>query len=132
MKLKTALELMRSRYQAYKNKDENYLLQTWEISTRPVNIDFSSQPQWLGLEIISTKDGMEKHNIGYVHFKAYYIDNKKISCLEENSRFIKDNEQWFYCDGEIFDNSARVPARNELCPCQSGKKFKRCCINKLA
>jgi len=131
MRLKTAIELMRSRYEAYKNSDEPYLLSTWEESFRPVKIDFSNQPKWIGLEIVSSHLGKQTDQTGTVHFKAYYIDNKKIGLLEENSRFIKKNDQWYYCDGDIFESAPFLPGRNALCPCQSGKKFKRCCMKAL-
>jgi peptide deformylase len=37
------------------------------------------------------------------------------------------------CLDRVVDTTIRVekkPGRNEPCPCQSGKKFKKCCINK--
>lgn len=47
--------LMRSRYTAYTQKNEAYLLATWHPSTRPAPgfIDPEEKLQWLGLEVKS-------------------------------------------------------------------------------
>ena len=45
--------------------------------------------------------------------------------VHENSRFVKEQGQWFYVDGDL-KSQAKV-GRNDPCPCGSGKKYKRCC-----
>jgi SEC-C motif-containing protein len=64
-------------------------------------------------------------NEGFVHFKAFFIDQQQTLCLEEQSRFVREKKQWFYIDG-TFPKHNKV-GRNEPCPCGSGKKFKQCC-----
>ncbi|EOX3103618.1 SEC-C metal-binding domain-containing protein, partial [Vibrio cholerae] len=46
-------------------------------------------------------------------------------CLEERSRFLKENNCWFYIDGEF--PAAIKQGRNDPCACGSGKKYKKCC-----
>ena len=115
-------QLMRSRYCAYKLKNEKYLLQSWHESTRPESLDLSSDTtQWKGLKIISTTENS-------VHFVAYFtqdtLNKEKIYALTENSNFVK-NKNWFYLDGQ--DVKTVQLTKNMPCPCQSGKKYKRCC-----
>ncbi|QSA19995.1 SEC-C domain-containing protein, partial [Vibrio furnissii] len=49
-------------------------------------------------------------------------------CLEERSRFLRENGLWYYIDGEFPQQSVSLKVgRNEPCPCGSGKKSKKCC-----
>ncbi|MCH9638511.1 MAG: SEC-C domain-containing protein [Betaproteobacteria bacterium] len=122
--------LMRSRYTAYVACDNDYLLQTWHMDTRPEQLELEREINWLSLEIISCRHGMHNAivNEGYVEFIARYTKKGRTLMLHELSRFQCENEQWFYVDGKIFSQPApKKTARNTLCPCGSGKKFKRCC-----
>ncbi|PXF60388.1 MAG: hypothetical protein C4B58_00715 [Deltaproteobacteria bacterium] len=128
----TAEALMRSRYTAYVERNTNYLLKTWHSSTRPANIDPATIPEWYGLHIINTEAGGETDNKGLVEFKAISLSHKKIWQLHETNRFVKEDGQWFYVDGDILGDSPPIRknkkvGRNEPCPCGSGKKFKKCC-----
>lgn len=129
---------MRSRYTAYVLRDEQYLMDTWHGSTRPGKIDFSGVDSvlWTGLEIVNTGQGQPDDNDGSVEFVAGYKVDGKDKQLHENSRFVKEQGQWFYLDGKIKRNlsnnlgaSAHKPGRNQPCPCGSGKKYKHCCIH---
>ena len=61
-------------------------------------------------------------------FSAYYVDNRQLFKMTENSKFIKENNEWRYVDGEAVNHEKLpFPGRNDLCPCLSGKKFKICC-----
>ena len=77
------------------------------------------------LKIISTSENK-------VHFVAYFtqdtLNKEKIYALTEISNFVKD-EIWQYVNGE--DVKTVQLTKNMPCPCQSGKKFKRCCFNRL-
>lgn len=125
-KIKTAEnpeQLMRSRYSAYHLKDEKYLLQSWHKSTRPESLDLThDSTQWKKLKIISSG---EKH----VHFAAFFtqdtLNKEKIYVLSEKSHFVKESN-WFYLDGN--DVETIQLTKNMLCPCLSGKKYKRCCL----
>ena len=126
----TAEALMRSRYSAYVVKDVNYLLRTWHSSTRPAAIVSAEIPEWCDLHIVRTEAGDESDNHGVVEFKAKAIGQKKIFNLHEVSRFVKENNQWFYVDGDINESPAAINnkvGRNVRCPCGSGKKYKKCC-----
>lgn len=119
-------QLMRSRYTAYILKNENYLLKSWHESTRPDSLDLTNDStQWKKLKIISATEND-------VHFVAYFtqdtLNKEKIYALTEISRFVKD-KNWQYLEGE---NVKTVQlTKNMPCPCQSGKKYKRCCENDL-
>jgi SEC-C motif-containing protein len=130
----TAEALMRSRFTAYANKNETYLLETWSVSKRPENIDFSKEEAvWTKLEIIKTKKGTKKDNKGIVEFKAYYTLENEPYVMTEISRFIKTKttKQWRYFDGIVKSvskaNQQTNQGKNAPCSCGSGKKFKRCC-----
>ena len=100
-KAPTAESLMRSRYSAYCVQDIDYLLATTHISTRKFHdkketLLFASQNQWVKLEIINTSETI-------VEFKAFYLDNKiKYQIHHEKSIFKKEDESWFYVDGEWY------------------------------
>ena len=122
-------QLMRSRYTAYVAYDKDYLLQTWHMDTRPAQLEVEREINWLSLEIIYCQDGSHNANVneGYVEFIARYTNNGRTLMLHELSRFRCENKQWFYVDGKIFSQPAsEKTSRNALCPCGSGKKFKRC------
>lgn len=115
----TPKDLMISRYEAFKRLDGEYLAQT---TTQKVSSDMSHYKniEWLKLEILMAQ-GDE------VEFKAYYRENEKIELLHEKSKFVQIGSQWKYVDGIIYNTAI---SRNELCPCGSTKKYKKCCINK--
>lgn len=120
----TAEKLMRSRYTAYTRGNGDYLLKTWHESTRPATLDLErhSQPEWLGLKVCRTERGTADDATGTVEFIARYRADDKTEVIHEVSRFTKVAERWYYLDGEL-----SRPSQNGPCPCDSGKKFKRCC-----
>ncbi|WP_411751462.1 SEC-C metal-binding domain-containing protein, partial [Serratia sp. (in: enterobacteria)] len=44
------------------------------------------------------------------------------SAMHERSRFLRLEQRWYYIDG-----TKPQPGRNAICPCGSGKKYKKCC-----
>jgi len=128
----TAETLMRSRYTAYTLANEKYLLKSWHKSTRPLTLDLDKDmpTQWQGLEILNTRAGGEDDATGTVEFVARFSVQNKPGQVHEISEFVREAGQWCYLDGEV---PKAKPARsnkigrNALCPCGSGKKFKRCC-----
>ena len=92
----------------------------WSIFISVIVIGNIIGVMWLLFATSSKKGDSE----GWVEFSARFIaqgDDK--SCFHrELSHFIKEDDHWFYVDGE-----PRETGRNEICPCGSGKKFKRCC-----
>jgi len=113
----TPKELMQSRYEAFVRMDGEYLAKT---TTQDISTDMShyKNVKWLKLEIIDEKDDE-------VEFKAYYEEDGKIHLLHERSKFVFLDGKWLYKDGILFNTSIQ---RNELCPCGSGKKYKKCCL----
>jgi len=109
----TAEALMRSRYTAYVQRNEPYLMATWHASTRPVEPIMSKEEklQWLGLEVKSalrlrqrkaedadpTKDTVE--------FVARFKTNGRAQRLHEISNFVREPAEgglrWFYVDGSF-------------------------------
>lgn len=125
----TAEQLMRSRYTAFTLKNGNYILQSWHPASRPQKLDFDSYPvSWLGLEVHQCEKGKENDTTGTVEFTASYIENGQLCRLTEKSIFEKENDVWLYRRGEC-EVVKRKIERNKPCPCNSGKKFKRCCLN---
>jgi SEC-C motif-containing protein len=115
---------MRSRFTAYVKEQEQYLLATWHPSTQPDGVDMTVSPEWLGLQVISHS---LQGNHGIVEFKATYQDGGEIGILHETSRFIKQKNEWFYVDGDLHQPKQGKVGRNDPCPCDSGRKFKKCC-----
>ena len=126
----TAETLMRSRYVAYTRNDNDYLFATWHSSTRPSENPANEKLQWRGLEIISTEAGGENDDRGVVEFRAKCRVNEESAGLDESSEFVKEDGKWYYVDGgsiqPIRSRENRV-GRNDPCPCNSGKKYKKCC-----
>lgn len=130
----TAEELMRSRYSAYVKTEIEYLINTTHPGKRnlynPENMQqWSENSQWLKLEILNTKDGNVYDDSGQVEFMAHYIEKGIKKIHHELSFFIKEKGKWYFDYGEEPKKISLKPkiGRNELCPCGSGKKFKKCC-----
>jgi SEC-C motif-containing protein len=97
-----AESLMRSRYSAFVLKLDDYVLSTWDVSTRPKKVGLTESPvEWLGLEVIDCKKGLADHSKGLVEFKAYYKLEGNDYILNETSRFVKKQGKWFYLDGKV-------------------------------
>lgn len=104
-----ALTLMRSRYTAFVLGDMSYLLDTWHPSTRPTTLDpYPASTKWLGLEVRRHQHDDENH--AQVEFVARFKPDSKAVRLHEISRFVREQGQWFYVDGD-FVESARATAR---------------------
>ncbi|MFZ5760553.1 MAG: YchJ family protein [Thermodesulfobacteriota bacterium] len=120
--------LMRSRYTAYVVKNTDYLLATWHPSTRPAAIDPATIPCWTHLDVVREEECNANQSL--VEFIARASSGGRVLVLHEISRFVRENDRWYYIDGEISEAPATTAARagrNSPCPCGSGKKFKKCC-----
>jgi SEC-C motif domain protein len=121
----SAQQLMCSRYSAFCLGKIHYLIQTLHPDKRQADDETTlaqtiKQAKWLGLKIIAHKSS--EHS-ATVEFIAFYQENPT-GQLHEKSNFLKENDQWFYVDGEFLEPIKL--SRNELCFCGSGKKLKRC------
>ena len=120
--------LMRSRYSAYALGNISHILSTWDNLYRPPSLTFDERIKWLKLEIVESLFLKTDTNLGYVHFRAIFIENKNLITLSEKSQFIKKNRKWYYQKGETKYETTNVSLKSP-CPCGSGKKFKRCCLD---
>ena len=118
----TPKELMISRYEAFVKEDWVYIAKT-SINQTLEELRASTPIEWLKLDVVDAYDDI-------VEFKAYYRDsfeNSKIHLFHEKSQFVKIDNEWKYLDGTLYKTSIQ---RNEICPCGSGKKYKKCCSAK--
>ena len=101
----TCLELMRSRYAAFTVANIDYLMQSHHSSTRPLKQRKSIQKwtesvHWMGLVILSTMAGEANDDIGFVEFRALYVEAGKMQQIHEKSLFKRENQKWVYVSGE--------------------------------
>ena len=97
----TAEKLMRSRYSAYATQSVDYLIATTHSSKKKYLsksdiLNWARANQWVKLEIVKASDNI-------VEFKAYYLDSDlKAQIHHERSYFEKENNLWFYIDGDFY------------------------------
>ena len=132
----TAEALMRARYSAYVVGDINFLNSSLAPDERH---DFdpeqakawSENSKWLGLTIHAVKDGGEADQAGQVDFTASYEYQGGRQDHRELASFKRLDGVWHYTDGRMRSHDPIVrgpkPGRNDPCPCESGKKCKKCC-----
>ena len=94
----SAEALMRSRFTAYTLGDVHYLLKSWHSTTRPKTLELNAGQKWLGLKIKDTVNGETE---SYVEFVARFKIDGRGHRLHERSRFIKEDDHWYYVDGEL-------------------------------
>jgi len=144
----TAEDLMRSRFTAYVEKNWNYLIQTTCADERPGKsaealAESNQDTEWLRLEVMGLRQGGIEDQEGEVSFAAYYQDAEGEKVLRETSKFFREDGRWKYSETESTGHPQKVastpgPAkpfvregtkvgRNDPCPCDSGKKYKKCC-----
>ena len=136
-KAETAEALMRARYTAYVTEHIPFLK---DSAVKAVQDEFDEEEstawsraaRWHGLEIIRTEGGQKGDKTGVVEFRATYTANGEFCNHHEVSTFVKEKGGWKFEDGEIVkDEPIRREepkvGRNDLCPCGSGKKYKKCC-----
>jgi SEC-C motif domain protein len=96
-----AESLMRSRYSAFVLERRDYLLATWHASTRPGALEFDPGVKWLGLEVRQHRQLDDSH--AEVEFVARQKSPGTAALrLHERSRFVREQERWWYLDGEQF------------------------------
>lgn len=103
----TAEQLMRSRYTAFTQANEPYLLASWHESTRPASpdLDQDEPTKWLGLRVDRVVAGGAADEQGAVWFVAHWrVGGGKAWWREECSRFVKEQGLWLYVDGDIIED----------------------------
>ena len=136
-KAETAEALMRARYASYVTGDVGFLKTS---ATKEVQAEFdeaaskawSAAAEWHGLEIIRTERGGAGDSDGVVEVRALYTANGEFCNHHEVSQFVREKDGWKFADGELVGEKPIVReepkiGRNDLCPCGSGKKYKKCC-----
>jgi len=134
---KTAEELMRSRYTAFTKEETGYILDTVHPSRRSQHDEkairkWARKSEWIGLEILETKEGGSGDSVGKVEFIARYYQQGKRETHHEIAEFKKEKDRWYFLDGTAPEPKRLVRSgpkvgRNDPCPCGSGKKYKKCC-----
>lgn len=134
----TAEELMRSRYSAYVKGEIDYIYDSTHPEKRSDfdkegTVNWSKGSEWLGLEILSASKGSEDDTEGEVEFIANFKYNNVPQKHHELGKFSKVNGKWYFEDGNPVAQKPVIAenrvGRNDLCPCGSGKKYKKCCGN---
>jgi len=133
----TAEQLMRSRYSAYAMKEIDYLLTSLHPDHRA---DFNEKTtrawaegaEWHGLEILGTVNGSAEDSEGRVEFAVSYAEQGAKKDYRERSLFSKKDGIWYLVSGEPLAvkpvvREAPKTGRNDPCPCNSGRKYKKCC-----
>lgn len=145
----TAEKLMRARYSAFAKAEINFLKDTLAPESQTdfdINATkkWAKDSEWLGLKILSTKNGASSDTKGTVEFIATYKQKGKAVDHHEVSEFRKDNHgHWLFVEGESHTHNAGEDphkpkqqtvvrenpkiGRNDPCTCGSGKKYKKCC-----
>ncbi len=132
-----AADVMRARYTAYATGNVDYIKYSAspeiqkefdEESTRK----WSKEAVWNDFEIISTEGGDADSIRGKVEFLAHYTIKDKLCKHHEVAEFIKIDGEWKFLDGDVsgpdpIRRDAPKVGRNDICPCGSDKKYKKCC-----
>ncbi|MFC3674977.1 YchJ family protein [Ferrovibrio xuzhouensis] len=132
----TALALMRSRYTAYTRGDAAYLGRTITQETKaefdPAEAkSVGMAARWLGLDIIAVSGGGVDDQQGVVEYAAKFRLHGEQRVHHERATFRREDGVWLCSGGEVAPKSAPRRAakvgRNDVCPCGSGRKYKKCC-----
>lgn len=91
---------MRSRYTAFVQDRLDYLRRTWHPDTRPATL-VPNPPglKWLGLRIVA--HALQDADHATVEFVARYRLAGRATRLHEISRFVRQDGNWLYLDGEF-------------------------------
>ena len=93
---------MRSRYSAFVQGNEQYLLTTWHQSKRPDSVPFSKNQKWLGLRIVDARvTGDASAEVEFIARSR--ASNAAAVRLHERSRFVREGGRWFYVDGDLLE-----------------------------
>ncbi len=131
---------MRARFTAFCHGNGDYLIATHHPDAHSANERDETErsiaaTEWLNLTIIEASKGRENDAIGIIEFAAAFRkktltasasdpDPTEVSQMHERSRFVQEDGQWFYIDGQQLP--PHQTPRNSPCWCGSGKKTKRC------
>ncbi len=97
---------MRSRYSAFALGNAEYLLASWDQSTRPAELELEPDVVWKRLFIETTEAGGPFDETGTVTFTAIARGPDGRVELRERSRFTRagSDRRWVYVDGDVSDD----------------------------
>lgn len=98
---------MRSRYTAYARGREDYLLATWHVTTRPASVAFLPQQKFLELQVRRHVPDPANPDRAIVEFVALMRVSGRGHRLHETSRFVREQDRWFYVDADGADPSGQ-------------------------
>jgi SEC-C motif-containing protein len=122
---------MRARYTAYATGAIDFLEKSNHSKTRhefdPVAAErWSRDSRWLGLDILSSDSGLPGR--AHVNFEARFEDKEGVPVVHrERALFEQEDGEWYFVSGGAIPAVSQKIGRNEPCPCNSGKKYKKCC-----
>lgn len=132
----SAVALMRSRYCAFVRTNIDYIAHT-QRDQAAKNFSASNSRLWAATIVWQRLDVLRAQDLDgtttTVEFKAYYVESGIEKCMHEHSLFKNHGGQWFYVGSQksrlTNASASRVKkvGRNDPCPCDSGKKYKKCC-----
>ena len=133
----TAEELMRARYSAYTKVEMEFLDGTLhpdhkENSDPEGARDWAENSEWHGLQIVETCAGGPEDDQGTVEFIATFTHQGEQQAYHEVAEFDRLEGSWYFREGRPGVRKPTVReepkvGRNEVCPCGSGRKYKKCC-----
>lgn len=97
---------MRSRYSAFALGLNEYLLESWDASTRPASLELDASLDWRRLIVESAEAGGPFDAEGYVTFTAIARGPEGRLVQRERSRFVRSSHdgRWRYVDGLPLDS----------------------------
>lgn len=131
----TAEQLMRARYTAHDKVEIDFIYESTHPDAREGydlegTRSWAADSEWLGLEIVDTKDGQQGDETGEVEFIARFKTKEGSRSHHERSTFKKEDGLWSFYNGDMVKAQpvkTNKVGRNDPCPCGSGKKYKKCC-----
>jgi SEC-C motif-containing protein len=98
---KTAEDLMRARYTAFVLADGDFLIESFHADTKKPEmkeqlVAWAKSMEWIGLDILRTRQGQEGDEEGVVEFKAHFKEGRKIRVLQQRSKFVREFGSWRY------------------------------------
>jgi SEC-C motif-containing protein len=131
----TAEQLMRARYSAYARTEMDFIFESTHPDYRKGydhagTKEWAEKSEWLGLEIIHTRQGGPDESVGEVEFIARFREQGALRAHHECGQFKRKNGNWYFTEGAMVKpkpiTSVKI-GRNDPCICGSGLKYKKCC-----
>ena len=70
-------------------------------TTRPDSLEFDPGLDWRRLVILERVSGGPFDRDGVVEYEAFWRQGAERGSLHERSRFVREDRDWFYLDGDV-------------------------------